>query len=60
MKTTFELQVPKFENPFADRTILSDDERQISEQLALDGYSVIDFPCKDIDLIADSLVKKIN
>jgi hypothetical protein len=28
MNSSFELQVPKFENPFADITLLSDKERE--------------------------------
>ena len=60
MKYDFQLEVPVYENPFSDMSLLDDTEREVSEKLARDGFCVIDFPLEDFEIIADSLIDKLK
>lgn len=60
MMDHFQLQVPRYENPFSDNRSLDDIEREVSEKLAKDGFCVIDFPLDDIESISNRLVNKLT
>jgi len=56
----FQLQVPRYENPFSDNALLDDIEREVSEKLVRNGFCVIDFPQDDIETISTKLVDKLR
>ncbi len=56
----FELQVPRFENPFENFDILDETEKYVSERLLEDGFCVIDFPCENFDDLAEELIYKLT
>lgn len=59
MNKNFELQVPKFENPFESLNLLDDIEKNVAKKLFLDGFCVIDFPCDNFSNIAATLKQKL-
>jgi len=60
MRNDIQLEVTICENPFFDMAILGDKEREIGEKLARDGFCVTDFPLDDIEILADTLVRKME
>ena len=60
MRNNIQLEVPVRENPFFDMAILGDTEREIGDKLARDGFCVTDFPLDDIEILADTLARKME
>ena len=56
----FQLEVPRYENPFFDMSLLDEIEKEVSEKLAQDGFCVIDFPLDNIESVSNSLIDKLE